>query len=104
MKTITTHTELVGLFNTATSELHLHLERECGTRSVSFYISTDDEKVGEGVMSTETETDEYGNVDYTDELAQAILEYFYNNFATVTEYDSLVAGTNPGIARRNSQP
>ena len=94
MKTqnITTHSELIEVFNAATGELHLHLERECGTESVPFYIATGDEKIAEGVMNTETDED----ADFTGELARAMLD---DSFATVTEYDSLAASTNPGTVR-----
>jgi hypothetical protein len=96
MKNITTHAELIELFNEdITRELHLHIERDCGTHSVSFYISTKDEKVAEGVMDTETND----HAEYNDELAWAVLEDCYNGFVTVTEYDSLVAGTNRGTVR-----
>ena len=96
MKNITTHAELIELFNEdAARELHLHTERNCGTHSVAFYISTEDDKVAEGVMDTETDDE----ADYTSELAWAILDDSYDGFATVTEYDSLVAGTNPGTIR-----
>jgi len=96
MKTITTAAELIELFNEDTTrELHLHMERNCGTHSVSFYISTEDEKVAEGVMDTETNDD----AEYTDELAWAVLDDCYDGFVTVTEYDSLAAGTRPAIVR-----
>ena len=97
MKTpnITTHTELIDVFNAATGELHLHLERECGTESVPFYITTGDEKIAGGVMNTEIDDD----ADFTSELAGAILDDCYDSFATVTEYDSLAASTNPGPVR-----
>ena len=95
MKNITTHADLLEIINAATGELQLHMERECGTHSVPFYIATDDEKVAEGVMDTETDDD----ADYTGELAWAILDDCYDSFATVTEYDSLIAGTNPGKIR-----
>jgi hypothetical protein len=96
MKTITTHAELIELFNEdAARELHLHMERDCGNHSVAFYISTEDEKVANGVMDTETNND----AEYTDELAWAVLDNCCDGFASVTEYDSLVAGTNPGFVR-----
>lgn len=96
MKNITTHEEVIALFNEDTTrELHLHMERDPGTHSVSFYIATEDEKVAEGVMNTETDKDG----DYADQLANAILGECYEDFATVTEYDSLVAGSNPGTIR-----
>jgi hypothetical protein len=96
MKNITTHADLIELFNEDTTrDLHLHMERDCGTHSVAFYISTEDEKVAEGVMDTETNED----AEYTDELAWAVLDDCYDGFVTVTEYDSLVAGTNPGTVR-----
>jgi hypothetical protein len=91
MKNITTHEEVIAMFEDATRSLHLHLERECGTNSVSFYISSEDEKLGGGTMDTETDEDgDYMNC----EVANAIMDC-YREFATVTEYDSLVAGTNP---------
>lgn len=96
MKNITTRAELIQLFNADTTcELHLHMERDCGTHSISFFIATGDEKVAEGVMNTETNDD----AEYTDELAWAVLDDCYDGFFTVTEYDSLVAGTNPGTIR-----
>jgi hypothetical protein len=96
MKTITTYADLIALFNEDTTrELHLHIERDCGTHIVSFYISTEDEKVAEGVMNIGTNDD----ATYTDALAWAVLYDCTDNFTTITEYDSLVAGTNPGVIR-----
>jgi hypothetical protein len=96
MKTITTHTELIELFNEDTThELHLHMERDCGTHSIPFHISTQGQKVAEGVMDTTTDADG----EYINELAWAVLDDCYDGFSTVTEYDSLVAATNPGIRK-----
>jgi catabolite regulation protein CreA len=93
---ITIHTELIEIINGATGELHLHLERPCGTQSVSFRITDeDDAALAEGVM--DIEVDEYAC--YIAELAWAILDDCYDSFATVTEYDSLTAGTNPQVLR-----
>jgi len=89
---ITNHAELVALFNKGTTrELHLHLERDCGTNSVPFYISTADKRLAKGVMHTETNNDG----EYIDELAWAVLDDCYDGFTSVTEYDSLVSGRTP---------
>jgi hypothetical protein len=91
---ITTHTELIEIINRATGELHLQLERPCGTQSVSFCITDeDDTTLAEGVM--DIELDEYAC--HISELAWSILDDCYDSFATVTEYDSLTAGTNPQV-------
>lgn len=92
---ITTRSQLLEIMNSATGDLHLHVERDCGAHSVAFYISDGGEKLAEGTMDTETDED----ADYTSELASAILGDCYEGFATVTEYDSLVAGTKPGAVR-----
>ncbi|MEM6911042.1 MAG: hypothetical protein AAF555_05610 [Verrucomicrobiota bacterium] len=99
MNSITTHFELIAILNDDPNrELHLHLERDCGTHSISFFISTEDAKLAEGVMNTEL--NEEG--DYVEKLAWAVLVDCYGHFDTITEYDSLVAGTNPGTVRAMS--
>ena len=94
--TITTHSQLIEIVNSATGDLHLHIECPCGTQSVSFRITDeDDATLAEGVM--DIEVDEHAC--YITELAWAILDDCYDSFATVTEYDSLTAGTNPQVLR-----
>lgn len=93
---ITTHSELIEIINRTTGELQLHLERPCGTHSVSFRITDDDDTtLAEGAL--DTEMDEYAC--YISDLAWAILDDGYDSFAKITEYDSITAGTNPQVIR-----
>lgn len=87
MKNITTHSEVIEIIDSNDS-VELHIERNCGTNNVPFYLWNGAEKIAEG--SLDLATDEDG--DFTSELAWSILDECKGDWSAIREYDSLAAG------------
>jgi len=97
--TITTYSQLRDFFvKHWLQKMHLHLERDCGTYSVSFAIDDGTEILGEGKLNTEV-TDENDYCCFEDDLTRGLIDEFIDMFETVTEYDNLCARTNPSVIR-----
>ena len=101
-----THQEILALFEGAKGELHLYIERDQGTHKRAFQIidvwdaSAPERLVGWDIVTEgtiDTRLDEEG--DWVTELAWAVLEECGDDWASITEFDDLIAGTNPAVVQ-----